>query len=146
MKIFRFPFLFIILFTILLLSSFSSAEDINLSDENVAKSLLLGKAFYCWMKEANYNGPIKIATTSIKGNKFKGMSKEWCYQDLNWTGKFKKNQMSIIQQGTSAQTCYCRNGSLTFTKNNDGDLIAEGIYKVGCGSTPFKGELQCVVK
>lgn len=141
----RFSLIFFVS-VIVLLTNLSIAEEINLSDESVAKELLLNKAFYCWMDEDNYHGPIKIQTVSIKGNKFKGLSKEWCYQDLTWTGKFKKNTMKITQQGNSAQTCYCRTGSLAFSNNNDGDLIAEGGYTVGCGSSPFKGKLKCVVK
>lgn len=138
--------LFIITCTLTLLANFSIAGDINLSDENEAKNLLLGKAFYCSMKETNYTGPIKIEIKSISGKKFMGISKEWCHQTLQWTGSFKKNRMKITQKGASAQTCYCRSGSLTFTKNSDGDLLAEGHYGVACGATPFRGELKCVIK
>ena len=100
----------IIAFTLLTIGNFLNAEDINLSDENVVFSLLQGKSFHCLMKETNYNGPVIIEIKSLTKNKFKGVSNEFCFQEIDWSGKFKKNKMKIIQHGASAQTCYCRNG------------------------------------
>ncbi len=107
---------------------------------------LLNKSFYCQMKETNYNGPIKIDITSVNGNKFKGHSLEWCGQKLTWSGKLKKSKMKITQHGASAQTCYCRQGFLTLSTNNDGELFASGHYGVACGATPFRGQLECIIK
>lgn len=135
-----------VLCVVLSLASYTMAEEINLSDENVAKNLLENKSLHCMMKETNYNGPIKIDINSINGNKFKGISEEWCHQTLTWSGKFKKNKARITQHGASAQTCYCRQGSLTFSRNSEGELVAKGHYGVACGATPFRGQLECVVK
>ena len=144
--IFKHSLLYRSLFIFLLLTNYSLAEELNLSDEATAKDLLLNKSLNCWMKETNYNGPIKIETKSIKGKKFYAISKEWCHQTLQWTGKFNKNKMKIVQKGASAQTCYCRSGILTFKKDNNGEIIASGHYGVGCGATPFRGTLECTIK
>jgi len=145
MKKYIIKVLLIFLFTMLIVSVVES-EELDFSDEQTAKEVFLGKSLYCRMDETNYHGPIVIETKSIKGKNFKGLSREWCHQVLNWKGKFKKNRMKITQVGVSAQTCYCRTGFLDFIKESDGSIIGAGKYKVGCGATPFKGELKCKIE
>ena len=136
--------IYLVLAFLLLSFPLYSAEP-NLSDEETAKRLLLNKTLHCNFKELWYDGPEYIQVKEISGNQFKGFSKFWCHaKGVNYTGSLSKNVLKFDQDGTSAQTCYCRSGSIKFYYEQD-SLKAEGKYKVGCGATPAHGTIKCNV-
>lgn len=134
----------IVIFSTLFISSLL-AEEINLSDETIAKELLLNKKLDCQMHEQNYDGIEIIKVVNIKGKKFTGHSDIWCWgKGTTYKGKLKKNSLKWSQQEHSG--CYCRTGNLNFFKDDNGLLKAEGNYGTGCGGNIHLGTIKCVVK
>jgi hypothetical protein len=136
----------LLLIVVFLLLNNSYAEDISFTDEATIKEILFEKSLKCTMKELNYNGPEVIKIKKISGKKIVGVSNLWCHQkETRYTGKLKKNRMKWQQQDHAAP-CYCRSGSLDFFRGDDGQVQAEGKYRVGCGATPVGGTIQCIVE
>ena len=143
MKIFSLLRVFIIVFIPFLFSNTVIAENLDFSDETVAKDIIEGEWIcFFWDKYGEGNQPWKF--TKVTGKKVVGES-HFGYCPSKWAtvkGKLKKNKMKIFVDRPAP--CVDFSGVLIFKEDTDGDGLhsAEGTF-THKSEERAKGTLRC---
>ena len=140
MKISYFTFKAIIGCFIYSLSYFTYADqEIDFSDETIAKDILLDKTWSCYVFDITDPGYVKWRFEKVNGNKVHGSTYSgYCPGAGILRGKLKKNTLKYSVQ--APLPCDNKQGQLKFSNNR-----FEGVYRHTSGAFGRTTKIVCEV-
>ena len=134
---------FVFILTTLLFSNVSLSEEINFSDEAVAKELLLDRYWVCIVKDKWGEGETTLKFKKVNGAKVKGaIHMFYCpSQEGSFNGKLEKNKLKFGT--TQPRPCGNRSGILEFVREEGKSVTAKGTYRLTSGDPGTKGTISC---
>ena len=119
-------------------------QGINLSDEAMAKEILLDKSWPCLNEGDAGKGTVVFTFKSIEGDKVKGQMITELVPACGWdvfNGNLKKDR--ITYNATASGPCGDAVGDLNFFHAEDGKVKAVGSWRSGGGA--YSGAYTCDV-
>ena len=139
--IFKYLLSFVFILTVLLFSNVSLSEEIDFSDEALAKEIVEGH-WTCEMVDKYAGGPTPWQF-EVTGRKVKGKHlNAWCPKRPGpIKGKLKKNIMKFSV--ARPEPCSKIAGTLEFTRDENGIVKAKGKYRFTDVERGVTGTLYC---
>ena len=124
------------------------ADKINFADETVARDVLIGKEFDCFVADQHMSGATKLVINEINGKSAKGsMIYSWCTDTPGkFNAKMKKNNLKFkayFQSQTSNVTCPNLSGNIKFERVDEETFSADGKYRQTSGYNGTRGTILC---